>query len=251
MRGVLRRAVPALALLCLLLPAGACDSEGSSQGQRNDKGDNFACMGQNNQCVNGPLIVSSPPSTASSSTASASSSASPSATTPPPEDSPSPPRTPSPTSPNDDGDTRPDDSGATARLDRAPRAVLRGPGVDSLRVALVDVHAPQPRWHTLGIGARHLRAAGVGGVLFRLRLSVPASVTVDTSRAPTDVEYAFFDGDGWYLGTQTAASCATLCPSLTQNLVAAPQYQHLLVTDPGRSTGWLQGQRYMYTDVTG
>ncbi|WP_158857521.1 hypothetical protein [Streptomyces sp. NRRL B-1347] len=246
MTGALRRAVPAVLLLCLLAPVSGCGGDkGASQGQSNKNGDNLACNGQNNQCVNGTLIVSQPP---------ASPSPSPS---PSPSDSPSPSafpspsrsRTPSATPPDDGGDTGDDGSDATAaRLGRAPRAVLRGPGLGSLRIALLDVDAPQPRWSTLGIGARQLRAAGVGGVLFRLPSPVSASVSVDTARAADDVEYVFFDGNGLRLGTQTAAGCAALCPSLTQNLVTAPQYQHLLVTDAGRSAGWPLGQRYVYTN---
>ncbi|QDQ15736.1 hypothetical protein [Streptomyces spectabilis] len=241
-----RRAASAVALFCLLVPLSGCGGDkGASQGQSNENGNNLACNGHHVQCVNGTLIVSPlPPSPSSSNSAPPSPSDSPS-----PSASPSPGRTPSPT-PTDDGrDSGGDGSDTTAaRLDRAPRAVLRGPGLGSLRIALIDVDSPQPRWSTLGIGARHLRAAGVGGVLFRLPSPVPASVSVDTAQAADDVEYAFFDGNGLRLGTRTAASCAVLCPSLTQNLVTAPQYQYLLVTDVGRSAGWPLGQRYIVTN---
>ncbi|MER5302583.1 hypothetical protein ABT039_24395 [Streptomyces lasiicapitis] len=255
MRGTLRRAVPSVALLCLLVPTGGCGgADSSSRSQSNKDGDNMACEGQNNHCVNGTLIVSVPPSPSPSPSADALASGE----SPSPGDSPSGrTRTPSPSDAGEDeedgdgdGGESGEGSGAAALLERAPRAVLRGPGPGTLRVALLDVTSPQPRWSTQGIGARRLRAAGVDGVLFRLSVPVPATVTVDVSRAPADVEYVFFNADGWRLGTQTAASCAAMCPSLTQNTVAAPQYQHLLVTDAGRSAGWPPGQRYIYTDVT-
>ncbi|KUF18252.1 hypothetical protein [Streptomyces silvensis] len=256
MRGAARRTAPAFLVLFLLLPLAGCGGDQkASQGQRNENGDNLACQGHHINCVNGTLIVSPQPSPTPSDSPSASAS-------PTPDDaSPSPARTPSPTPSaddegdgdgegegGDDGGEAPDGSGAAASLERAQRMVLQGPVVGSLRIALLDVDSPQPRWSTRGIGARQLRAAGVGGVLFRLPAPMPASVSVDTTRAPADVEYVFFDGDGRRLGTQTAAGCAALCPSLTQNLVGAPQYQHLLVTDAGRSAGWPLGQRYLYTD---
>lgn len=216
--------------------------------QTNESGDNILCLGDVKVCV-GRTDKAKPKSSASSSTPKK-----PPRTSPAPKDSPAArTRTPSPTDEEDEkgdgGGTRPrPDSGAvTSLLARAPRVALRGPGPGTLRVVLLDVPSPAPRWSTLGIGARRLRAAGVDGVLFRLPTPVSAGVSVDTSQAPADVEYVFFDTDGWRLGTQTAASCATLCPSLTQNQVTAPQYQHVLVTDAGRSMGWPPGQRYIYT----
>lgn len=257
MRGTRRRAVPAVALLCLSLPVGACvGGETASRSQSNKDGHNMACAGHGNQCVNGTLIVSMPPGP------SASPPSSPARDTPSPGGPPSGrTRTPSPSDGGRDNgdDGHEDDAGggagggsgedskAASVLERAPRVVLRGPGAGALRVALLHVTSPHPRWSTFGIGARHLDAADVGGVLFRLSTPVPAGVSVDVSEAPTDVEYVFFSSDGRRLGTQTAGSCAILCPSLTQNVVAAPQYQHLLVTHAGRSAGWPPGQSYVYT----
>ncbi|MGA4838240.1 hypothetical protein [Streptomyces sp. G45] len=264
MRVALR--APGVLLLCLLLPVAACSGDrGPAQEQGNENGDNIACMGHHNKCV-----VVPPPVTTTAPTATPTS-ASPSATGPSPSDTPTPTPMPSDSggdgasggTKDDDGDDRgdesaaggggggaaPDGSGVSALLERAPRAVLHGPGAALLRVAVLDVPRPQPRWSTLGIGARQLRAAGVGGVLFRLPTPVPASVSVDTAEAPADVEYVFFDGGQRRLGTMTAAGCAVLCPSLTQNVVAAPQYQHLLVTAAGRSAGWPLGQRYSAADA--
>ncbi|MEW2529266.1 hypothetical protein [Streptomyces sp. NPDC047071] len=248
MTGAPRRTASAVPLLCLLVLLSGCGGDrGDAQGQSNKNGNNLACNGHNVQCVNGTLIVSPPPvSPSSSPSASPSPSDSASSSASPSPDESTPSRTPTPSPTADDGGDGSD--GVAARLDRAPRAVLQGPGLGSLRIALLDVDAPQPRWSTLGIGARQLRAAGVGGVLFRLPSPVPATVHVDTSQAADDVEYVFFDGNGLRLGTQTAAGCAVLCPSLTQNLVTVPQYQHLLVTDAGRSAGWPLGQRYVYTN---
>ncbi|MFD9883016.1 hypothetical protein ACFWZT_16355 [Streptomyces alboflavus] len=210
--------------------------------QTNEHGDNILCVGDVKICV-GRTDKATPKSSASPS----SPEKSPPRTSPAPE---GPTRSPSPT--DDEGDaggTKPriDSAAVASLLARAPRVALRGPGPGALRVVLLDVPSPAPRWSTLGIGARRLRAAGVDGVLFRLPTPVSAGVSVDTSQAPGDVEYVFFDTDGWRLGTQTAAGCASMCPSLTQNQVTAPQYRHVLVTDAGRSAGLPPGQRYVYT----
>ncbi|GHC78065.1 hypothetical protein [Streptomyces flavofungini] len=233
------------ALITVSGDGGGDKSGPSTIVQTNEHGDNVLCIGDGQVCVGStdkatPKSSASPPAPEKS----------PPPTSPAPEDPPADrPRMPSPTDDDGDGGTepRPDSAAVASLLSRAPRVALRGPGPGALRAALLDVPSPAPRWSTLGIGALRLRAAGVDGVLFRLPTPVSAGVSVETSQAPADVEYVFFDTDGWRLGTQTAASCATLCPSLTQNQVTAPQYQHVLVTDAGRSAGWPPGQRYVYT----
>ncbi|MFD9858006.1 hypothetical protein [Streptomyces alboflavus] len=238
-------------IIAALITVNGDDGDGKSAPsptiQTNESGDNILCVGDVKICV-GRTDRASPKSSASS----------PAPNKPPPRTSPAPKdspaaRTPSPTGEEDDRggdggtDARPDSAEVASLLARAPRVALRGPGPGALRVVLLDVPSPAPRWSTLGIGAGRLRAAGVDGVLFRLPTPVSAGVSVDTSRAPGDVEYVFFDTNGWRLGTQSSVSCATMCPSLTQSQVTAPQYQHVLVTDAGRSAGWPPGQRYVYT----
>ncbi|MFD0413440.1 hypothetical protein [Streptomyces sp. NPDC127108] len=215
--------------------------------QTNEHGDNILCVGDVKVCV-GRTDKATPKSSASPS----SPGKSPSRTSPAPDDPPAGGiRTPSPAD-DEKGDAggtepRPDSAAVASLLARAPRVALRGSGPGALRVVLLDVPSPAPRWSTLGIGTRRLRAAGVDGVLFRLPTPVTAGVSVDSSQAPADVEYVFFDTNGWRLGTQTAAGCAVMCPSLTQNQGTVPLYQHVLVTDAGRSAGWPPGQRYVYT----